>query len=299
MRLSTQQFYIQNQNSVARSNANMLKFQQQLASGQKIARPSDDPSGTLQINKLERVLARNEVFSRNIDVAERRLNTEETTLDLMIQTTLRIRDLALQARNGTLAEPDLTIIGIELEQLEQQLFSAANTKDAQGEYLFSGFRGLTQPYQINEDGNYEYMGDGGQRFLDVAENMTIATTDPGGPIFGEGEENLFNVVKELAIALKREPADKDFFKFQSEFLDGYLNSMIDARSKIGARNKVLENQREIIADIQLYTKANLSSIRDTDYYEATSQLLLSQTALEAAYSSFAKIQNLSLFNFIR
>lgn len=299
MRLSTQQFYIQSQDTVARGNANLLKYQQQLASGKKIAKPSDDPLGTTQINKLERAIARNDVFMRNVEVAERRLKTEETTLDLMIESTLRIRDLTLQAKNGTLNQEDYTIIGVELEQLAQQLVSAANTRDFQGEYLFSGFRGQTEPYQLNEDGLYEYNGDFGQRFLDVGENIRIATTDTGAALFGEGVDNILNVASQMAYALKREPADVDFFNFQSKSLDGFMDQMISARSQIGARNKVLENQKEILADVKLYTQENLSSIRDTDYYEATSNLLLEQTALEAAYSTFGRIQNLSLFNFIQ
>lgn len=298
MRLSTQQFFTQNLSNVQKSNAQLFKYQQQLASGKKLSQPSDDPLAATRINKFERVIARNEVFSNNVDVAERRLKMEETTLTLVTETTLRVKDLAIQANNGGLSETDLRIIGAELEQLVGQLSGAMNTQDAQGEYLFAGFKGQTQPYVLNADGNYEFRGDSGQRFLDVGENTQIASTDSGADIFGTGENNLLNTVKNMAQALNSDPVNLVDFNQERVALDQFFEQTITARSKIGARLGVLEDQREQLADMKLFTQATLSGIQDTDYYEATSKLLLEQSALEASYATFGKIQQLSLFNFV-
>lgn len=299
MRLSTQQFFIQNLVNVQQSNANVFKYQQQMSTGKKLSKPSDDPLAATQINKFERLIARNEVFSRNVDVAERRLKLEESTLTLVIDTTLRIKDLSIQANNGGMSDADLKIIGAELEQLLGQLSGAVNTQDAQGEYLFSGFKGQTQPYQLDTAGNYVYRGDEGQRFLNVGENTTIASTDAGAGIFGTGEENLLNTVKRMADALNADPPNLQDFNAERADLDRFFEQSITTRSQIGARLKVLEDQREQLADIKLFTQNTLSSFQYTDYYEAASKLALEQNALEATYLTFSKIQQLSLFNYLR
>ncbi|WP_409523839.1 flagellar hook-associated protein FlgL [Nitrincola sp. MINF-07-Sa-05] len=305
MRLSTQQFYIQNLDNVNQSNARLFKVQQQLATGQKLSQPSDDPLAATQINKYERVIARNDVFTNNVNVSERRLRLEESTLTAITESVLNIKDLAIQANNGANSDSDLAIIGEEMRQILGQLVAAMNTRDAQGEYLFSGFKGDTEPYQLNVDDNYEYKGDSGQRFLDIGENATIAATDPGSILFGSGEENLLNVVNSMASLLKGDrPLDAAFNTITEEVSDlqgqtnQFFETLVTKRSEIGARLRVLDDQREALADIKLFTQNTLSKFKDTDYYEATSQLLLEQNALQAAYASFGKIQQLSLFNYV-
>ncbi|KGK41515.1 hypothetical protein LH51_14465 [Nitrincola sp. A-D6] len=298
MRLSTQQFFMQNLSNVQQSNAQIFKYQQQMSTGKKLSKPSDDPLAATQINKFERAIARNEVFSRNVDVSERRLKQEETTLTLITESTLRIKDLAIQANNGSLSPADQRIIAEELKQLMGQLAGAVNTQDAQGEYLFSGFKGQTQPYQLNASDDYVYRGDSGQRFLDVGENTSVAATDPGGSIFGTGDDNLLNAVKEMAAILDDPNTDMNAFNAEVDRVDQFFEQTITTRSQIGARLKVLEDQREQLADIKLFTKNTLSSFQDTDYYEATSKLMLEQNALQATYATFGKIQQLTLFNFV-
>ncbi|WP_151702613.1 flagellar hook-associated protein FlgL [Nitrincola alkalilacustris] len=305
MRLSTQQFYIQNLDNVNQSNARLFKVQQQLATGQKLSQPSDDPLAATQINKYERVIARNEVFANNVNVSERRLRLEESTLTAITESVLNIKDLAIQANNGANSDNDRAIIGEEMRQILGQLVGALNTRDAQGEYLFSGFKGGTEPYQLNADDNYEYRGDSGQRFLDIGENATIAATDPGSTLFGSGEDNLLNVVNSLASLLKGDrPLDAAFETITEEVsdlqgqVDQFFETLVTKRSELGARLRVLDDQRDALADIKLFTQNTLSKFKDTDYYEATSQLLLEQNALQAAYASFGKIQQLSLFNYV-
>lgn len=299
MRLSTQQFFIQNLTNVQQSNSQIFKYQQQLSTGQKLSKPSDDPLAATQINKFERLIARNDVFSRNVDVAERRLNLEESTLTLVVDSMQKIKELSVQANNGGLSDNDLNIIGTELNQLLGQLAGAVNTQDAQGEYLFSGFKGQTKPYQLDASDNYVYQGDSGQRFLNVGENTTVASTDAGASIFGSGEDNLLNTVKRMAEQLSSNAPDIALFNDEIPSFDRFFEQTITTRSQIGARLNVLEDQRAQLADIKLFTQNTLSKFKDTDYYEAASKLVLEQNALEATYLTFSKIQDLNLFNFIR
>jgi flagellar hook-associated protein 3 FlgL len=74
------------------------------------------------------------------------------------------------------------------------------------------------------------------------------------------------------------------------------SSVSQGRSEVGARLNVIENTASLAADIDLVSKTVLSALSDVDFAEAVSRLSLQTFLLEAAQQSYAKIQNLSLFN---
>lgn len=74
------------------------------------------------------------------------------------------------------------------------------------------------------------------------------------------------------------------------------SSISEVRSEVGARLNVVENTQGLAADIELVSKEVLSKLSDVDFAEAVSRLSLQSFLLETAQQSYAKIQNLSLFN---
>ena len=193
MRLSTNLFYSQNQSNVSEANSRLFKLQQQLSTGDKLQQPSDDPLATTQIMKFDRVIARTEQFSENITVSERRLNLEETTVDSVVTAMQRVQEIAIRGSNGSLSESDRGILADELDEILGRVKSLMNTQDAQGEYMFAGFKGATEPYVLNGAGDgYDYQGDDGARFLEIGENSRIQSTDPGSEFFGNSEGNVLN-----------------------------------------------------------------------------------------------------------
>src|SRR3546814_6611120 len=79
-------------------------------------------------------------------------------------------------------------IAAELTEREDELLSLMNTRNARGEYLFSGFQGKTQPFVRGAEGGYSYEGDEGQRKLQIASSLSIAISDNGKSVF----ENVTN-----------------------------------------------------------------------------------------------------------
>src|SRR5690606_14481013 len=85
--------------------------------------------------------------------------------------------------NGSLSAEDRQSIAAELSEREDELLSLMNTRNARGEYLFSGFQGKTQPFVRGADGGYSYQGDEGQRKLQIASSLSIPISDSGKSIF--------------------------------------------------------------------------------------------------------------------
>jgi flagellar hook-associated protein 3 FlgL len=128
------------------SQASLAKSQAQLSSGKNVLQPSDAPDQAVGIQRLKSVIARQESFEQAIQTTENRLKTEETALDGVSALLTRLKELAIQASNDTYGPKDREIIAIEMQGLQEDLLSFANTRDANGAYLFSGSRVFTPPF---------------------------------------------------------------------------------------------------------------------------------------------------------
>ncbi|MDF1763086.1 MAG: flagellar hook-associated protein FlgL [Oleibacter sp.] len=74
------------------------------------------------------------------------------------------------------------------------------------------------------------------------------------------------------------------------------SSVSEVRSQLGARLNVVENARNLSADVKLVSQEVLSELSDVDFAEAVSRLSLQTFLLEAAQQSYTTISQLSLFN---
>jgi flagellar hook-associated protein 3 FlgL len=86
---------------------------------------------------------------------------------------------------------------------------------------------------------------------------------------------------------------------QLQNLDQAATSFLDTRTKIGARMNTLDQQSDIGADTKLQYDSTLSDLQDLDYASAASKFTQQQTALDAAQQAYVKMQNLSLFNYLK
>lgn len=188
MRISTSQIFTSNVNNLSQANNDLFRTQQQLSTGKNVLQPSDDPLASAQIIKLKKEVARTDQFQGNIDVSRRRLELEEMTLDQLNNINIRLREITIQAGSTTLSGNDRSALASEVDEMTRQMLSLMNTKDVQGEYLFSGFQGEQQAYAINEQTQkYEFQGDSGQRMIQIGPDNRIASTDSGMKLFEQIE----------------------------------------------------------------------------------------------------------------
>jgi len=188
MRISTLQAFNNGVAGLQRNYANATRTQEQISTGNRILTPADDPVASvrlLQLDQQQNVLGQ---YNANLTAAKNSLTQEEVTLNSVNTVLQRVRELAVQAGNGGLSAEDRKSIAAELTEREDELLSLMNTRNARGEYLFSGFQGKTQPFVRDGEGSYSYQGDEGQRKLQIASSLNIAISDNGKSIF----ENVTN-----------------------------------------------------------------------------------------------------------
>lgn len=183
MRISTLQAFNIGVNGITDVSKQSIKTQQQISSGTKILTPADDPVATARIMQLEQELATRDQYQKNIDSVKGRLELEDGVLSSIDSVLRRVRELTVQAGNGGYTIKDRTLIANELSVKIDELADLMNSRDAGGEYIFSGFKGQTQPFVKSDGGNYTYHGDNGQRLVSISPSTKVPINDTGNYLF--------------------------------------------------------------------------------------------------------------------
>lgn len=198
MRISSIQAFNNGVSGLGRNYSNLIRTQEQISSGNRILTPADDPVASVRLLQLEQQQAILGQYKENLTAAKNSLTQEETTVTSVVNVLQRIRELAVQAGGGALSGEDRKSIAKELSEREGELLNLMNSRNARGEYLFSGFLGKTEPFTRNPDGTYSYKGDEGQRSLQVAGSSNVAINDNGKRLF-EDVSNADRVVNALGV----------------------------------------------------------------------------------------------------
>ena len=200
MRISTRQIYTQGVEAFQQQQQKLAKLQQQISTGVRLSKPSDDPAAASKILELEQTVSLNLQYQSNINLAEQRLNQQDAVLANYDSLLIRVRELAIQANNAPVDAVSRNAIAAEIDERLNQLLSLANTIDGNGDYLFAGYQNNSAPFTRATTGSRDFVsfnGDDGVRSVQISENRQLEVDIPGREIFMEVPS---------AIALRELPA---------------------------------------------------------------------------------------------
>jgi flagellar hook-associated protein 3 FlgL len=197
------------------------------------------------------------------------------------------------------------VIAVELQTLREQLITVANSRDDQGQFLFSGARSDTAAYSTAAGAN-AYGGDQTPTQMTSGEEdlqtFNRAGTDVFNRVVRETEDGpvgvgFFQAVDDLITAVKS-GTQADMQRSIAE-MDHMHQGMALATADVGARMNKVDTQLALIDETVLRLKTTLSDVQDLDYTEAVTRMNKQMLSLEAAMSSFSKVSQLNLFDYIR
>jgi flagellar hook-associated protein 3 FlgL len=277
--------------------SSLFKLQQQLSSGKRIMTPSDDPIGAVRAHELSQSLALNTQYTDNRNRAMDSLQQVDSTLGSVSNVIQSVRTMAVAAGNPAFSDNERAIMAIELRGHSEELLGLANTKDEQGNYLFSGFKGNTQPFIEQPAGVVKYQGDQGQRLIQISGSRQLPASETGEAIFGADGSNLFQIIGDFMTALEIPggmPNSEIGTTLQK--LDGALDNVLTKRVAVGSRLQEIDLLQQIGEDTAIQYQQSLSHLQDLDFAQAISDVLRQQALLEAAQKAFTSVSSLSLFN---
>ncbi|MEI2657323.1 MAG: flagellar hook-associated protein FlgL [Nitrosomonas sp.] len=182
MRISTNTIYETGTNLMLQQQDTLIKTQQQLSTGRRILTPSDDPIASAQVLNITQSASINKQYSVNRDSASSSLGLEDNVLKQVTSLLQDVHESAVYAGNASLSDADKKTLAMELRGRLESLVGLANATDEKGQFLFSGYQTNTKPFVLTGL-NVQYMGDQGQRLIQVGPTRQLAVSDSGTDVF--------------------------------------------------------------------------------------------------------------------
>lgn len=313
MRISTQMMYDQNMRGITNAQSEWLGYGEQMSTGKRVNRPSDDPIAASQAVVLSQAQAQNSQYSLARTFATQKVSLEENVLGQVTTAIQTAQTKIVNAGNGTLSDDDRASLAKDLQGIRDQLMNLANTTDGNGRYIFGGYKTATAPFD-QATGTYSGGDEAITQQVDAARTMVIAHTGtqvfdhvssnaPKEPNGDDPETNLFTML-DTAIAALNTPVSGDATAEETaraavdktnRGLKNSLNNVLSVRAELGTQLNELETLDSLGSDRALGQAQQMSDLVDVDWNAAISSYTMQQAALTASYKAFTDMQGLSLF----
>lgn len=268
------------------------KYQQQVDSGKKISRPSDDPVAATMGMQYRTHIHHIDQYKNNLSTAYQWMDSADDALDDGTQVLQRVNELLVEASNGTYEEDERGDFGKEIGQLKAQMVAVANTK-VSGKYIFNGTDTAEQPVDLSED---LQVSDNQQEVnIKVNDGVKMAVNVNPTHVFSqELFEDFSDFEDKLADGASSDELDGDLTKIQ-----GHLDAFNSERAALGARyNRVEMAEDRLSSQNQIATKG-LSDHEDVDIAEAITNLQRQELVHQAALAAGSRIMQPTLMDFLR
>ena len=284
------------------SLASLERTGEELSSGKTILEPSDNPYGAGQIIDLQSQLDGLSSYASATQDGISWTNTAASALSSVNNVVARVRELLVQAANGTNNQGDLNTIAQEVEQLTESVKQDANTQYA-GQYVFAGTATTTAPYQ--QGANDEYHGNNESVSRAIGPGATVTVTSAISTLLGNGEASgdgkLLDTLRTIAKNLTGGTAEDREALGTTDLtnIDNNTETLRQLQAVTGSVTDQLQTALTRNEDMQTSISESLSNTQDTNMAEVSVTYSTEQAAYQAALRASATIVQESLLNFLQ
>lgn len=282
--------------------ARLHEVHQQVSSGKRVNKPSDDPLAAHRIVNLEEALAGVDQYQRNSDYVMNWISASETALQDAADTLMRANTLAVRGANdATLGQEELNAIADEVNGLLEHAFMSANVT-SEGKYIFGGYQTQSTPFTAvmvaGEITAVNYVGDSGVEQIEIDLGYTVNRNIPGDTVFQPAAGvDIFATLINLRDDLRAGniPAVRTAIGDTQNARQQIMNEV----AALGNKTNLLEITNENMAERKLGLITLNSKLADVDMPDAIVRLQTAQDVYSVALQSSARIlEQPSLMNFL-
>jgi flagellar hook-associated protein 3 FlgL len=275
--------------------AELERLQNQLTSGKRLSRPSDDPPAVETALNYHATIAAGEQYLRNMDSSSAWLQATDATLGSANDLLQRARELAVQGANDTLDTNQKADIAAEVDQLLQQMVQLGNAT-LKGQRLFAGLKTDANPFTLNAGPptTVAYSGDNGQMLREIDVGTTMAINTPGNSVFAPAFAALISLRDNLRAGNSAAVRATDI-----PGVDAALDTVLTTRASVGAKVNRLQGAQDRQQQLQARITELLAKTEDTDYTAAISDFTQQDTVYKASLQAAAKALQPSLMDYLR
>lgn len=270
---------------------------QQVASGQRVSVPSDDPGATVANLQSLAESANVDRYTQNGDAVLSQAQMADSALSNVVNELNQAITLGTQGANGSMTSENRAVIATQVQSILSEVVSQANTT-SNGVSLFSGTAAAVPAFASDSTSptGYSYQGNDGVNTANVGDNLQVNVNVPGDQIFTNPNGNVLGSLSQLISALG----------------SGTTTDIGDAVTAVTSALSNISQQRVIYAGVvnQINTQESYlsqetisltsqqQSLTGVDMSEAVSNLTQAQIAHSTILAAAAKVLPTSLLDYL-
>ncbi|HEY7098530.1 MAG TPA: flagellar hook-associated protein FlgL [Terriglobales bacterium] len=268
---------------------------QQMASGRRINKPSDDAAGAAVLTQIQDKTSKTDSYLRSIGDITGQLQTADSTLGSVVTALQRAITLGVQGATGTESDADRMALAQEASGIRDSLISLANTS-FEGRFIFSG-TSQNRPYALDntQASGVRYDGNSGVNHVTIGDGFQLQMNLPGAQLFSATGPGMFQAINDLITSLTTDTGiDAAVTSLRASF-----DHVTAQRVFYGNALNQIESQQINLSNLKLQLSQQENVVAGADLTQAASQLVNAENARNAALAAVAKVSQSNLFDFLR
>jgi flagellar hook-associated protein 3 FlgL len=284
---------------LAALNQTKLEAQQatlEIASGRSVNVPSDNPTAAALLIENNDQATFNSGYLQSLNSVQGQLSTADSTLSSVVTALQRAISLGVEGANGTLSDSDRASIASELQGIQSQLVSLANTS-YQGRFVFAGTNTNTPPFVVDNTvpSGVRYVGNSGVNQVSIGSGYKLAVNQPGSQLFSASGNDVFLAINSLIQALQSNTGIADAVSSLS-VASSYLSAQ---RVFYGSAMNQAQSQTTYLNTAKLQISQQQNTLGAADLATAATNLTQSQIDTQATLAAISKFSQNNLFDYLK
>jgi flagellar hook-associated protein 3 FlgL len=271
---------------------------EQLATGQLINMPSDNPAGASELVQNQAEQDQTDQFLQNTSNVEGLLQTADSTLSSVVSSLNQAISVGTEGSNGTNTAADLQALAQQVQGIQSQVIGYANAT-YQGNYIFSGTATNTPAFTLDAtapDG-VTYNGNTDTNTVQIAEGNSIQTNLPGSQLFQGSGGDVMGALQQLVTAL--ESGNSTAVGTATTELSGALNYLSQQRVFYGNALEQINSNQSYLQTEQVNLQSAANTVDGVNLAQAATNLSQAETTQSATLAALAKVIPETLLQYLQ
>ena len=283
---------------IAQAAERMVEFQRQVATGVRVAKPSDDPSAAASAIVERGAVASFEQFTQSSDSAESRLRVADSVLSDLIDKLSAARTVVLSVQGSTASDSQRDASAQELRSLREAVLEDLNSAFG-GTYLFAGAAGTVRPFEKDAGGTVQpYAGATLEVETDIDRGRSVAVSFDGSAIAqGTDPADVFAAFDDAAAAAVA--GDGAALTAAFDALSRAFERATQTQSRVGTGLRAVADQKLKHGESVRASEARISTLQDANLAKAITGMQQAETTYAAALGAAARSARASLFDYLK
>jgi len=284
--------------AIERTQQQIATDEQQISSGLSVNVPSDNPAAAAALVQISDQTSQVDQFQRSIGSIQGEIQSADSTLNSVTESLQQAISLGVEGANGTVNAEDRQAIIVQVQGIQSQLVSLANTS-YQGNYIFAGTANQTAPYVLDPSSSsgVTYQGNLGTNRLTVGSDFSLQTNLPGSQLFSSPSNSMFQSIQDLITSLQGGNTGS---------IGTAVNEVSSALNYVDEQQVFYGNALSQFTAQQTYLSSETTNLAQQETTEGgadltvvISNLTTSETSLQASLEAVAQTSQTDLFSYLK